>query len=295
MKKQLLLSLSFVLLLCFSCSKNESTKNTNDNSSKKVVIEDSKVKIETETELVSTQNTDDIQNVINKNGVVNQVNKTEVPDNIQLLRKKHEEYLKNSPFKKSLLLSKDQRKAAGLPPNKYYENEWELTMNPATGKPEFDNLRVLREQLNLVRKNALESDRTPGDASENNWVERGPNNVGGRTRALMFDPNDATYNTVIAGGVSGGLWKNTNISSSSSTWTRVNIPENLNVSCIQYDPNNTNVFYAGTGESYTGGDAGGDGVWKSSDGGMTWSKILGGISGTTTFQSASYLTINNPK
>lgn len=44
-----------------------------------------------------------------------------------------------------------------------------------------------------------------------NWNERGPNNVGGRTRTIMVDPNDPTGNTVWAGSVAGGLWKTTNI------------------------------------------------------------------------------------
>lgn len=43
------------------------------------------------------------------------------------------------------------------------------------------------------------------------WSERGPKDVGGRTRAIMIDPNDPTGQTVWAGGVSGGLWKTTNI------------------------------------------------------------------------------------
>jgi photosystem II stability/assembly factor-like uncharacterized protein len=38
------------------------------------------------------------------------------------------------------------------------------------------------------------------------WEERGPMNVGGRTRTLMFDPNDATGKRLWAGSVSGGLW-----------------------------------------------------------------------------------------
>lgn len=211
------------------------------------------------------------------------------------LRKKHAKFLANSSFKKTLNMSKAERNAAGLPPNKYYEMEYELTMNPATGRPDTDKLRALRDQLNNERKNILATGRTPGDAVANPWVERGPNNVGGRTRAIMFDPNDATGNTVIAGGISGGLWKNTNISSAASAWTRVNIPENLNVSCIQADPVTPTTFYVGTGETYTGGaDAGGDGVWKSTDAGNTWTKVLGGISGTTTFQSAAYVTVNSP-
>ncbi len=211
------------------------------------------------------------------------------------LRKKHAKFLANSPFKKTLHMSKSERKALSLPPNKFYESEWELNMNPVTGRPDTDKLRLLREQLNNDRKNMLATGRTPGDAVGNSWVERGPNNVGGRTRAIMFDPNDATGNTVIAGGISGGLWKNTNIASAASAWTRVNIPENLNVSCIQADPVTPTTFYVGTGESWTGGaDAGGDGVWKSIDAGATWTKVLGGISGATTFQSAAYVTVNSP-
>jgi len=136
--------------------------------------------------------------------------------------------------------------------------------------------------------------RVPGDGIDNNWVERGPDNVGGRTRAVMFDPNDPTNETVFAGGVSGGLWKNELISDPNSIWTRVNIPSNLAVTAIAYDPNNTSIFYLGTGESYVGGDVNGDGLWKSIDGGLSWTKIFGGISGPTTFVSASNITVNSP-
>ncbi|MEO5675041.1 MAG: T9SS type A sorting domain-containing protein [Chitinophagales bacterium] len=43
------------------------------------------------------------------------------------------------------------------------------------------------------------------------WNERGPRDVGGRTRAIMIDPNDSTGQTIWAGSVSGGLWKTTAI------------------------------------------------------------------------------------
>ena len=58
-------------------------------------------------------------------------------------------------------------------------------------------------------------------ASDVNWEERGPKNVGGRTRALMFDPNDGSGQKVWAGGVAGGLWYNNNITSSSSQWSNI--------------------------------------------------------------------------
>jgi len=187
------------------------------------------------------------------------------------LRQKHENFLRNSPFKETLKMSKEERKGLGLPPNKYAERQWELTMNPETGKPEPEKLFKLQQELS---QRALFS-KVPGE-NTNNWVERGPNNVGGRTRAIMFDPNDSTNKKVFAGGVSGGLWVNNDITDANSSWSLVNMPENLAVSCITYDPNNTNTFYVGTGESYVQGTINGNGLWKSTDAGNNWSRVLGG-------------------
>ena len=39
------------------------------------------------------------------------------------------------------------------------------------------------------------------------WIERGPGNVGGRTRGIWPDPSDTTSRTVFAGSVGGGIWK----------------------------------------------------------------------------------------
>jgi len=214
---------------------------------------------------------------------------TEAISNDEIVRI-HSQNLSNSPFKETLKLTKEQRKAAGLPPNKYFEEEYELTMNPLLGRPTFENLKEIRETINAQALN-----RAPGDGTDEDWESRGPDNVGGRTRAIMFDPNDITNETVFAGGVSGGLWKNTKISDATSVWSRVDLPNNLQVSAISYDPNNTNIFYVGTGESYSGStNVIGDGVWKSEDAGSTWTKVLGGVSGPTVFESASNITINSP-
>lgn len=203
-------------------------------------------------------------------------------------------YLQEGDFVKTMTLSRQERKSLGLPPNKYFEQEWQATIDPIIGRPTPEKVHLLRQTLEIQRENQLAMGRVPGDASDNAWVERGPDNVGGRTRAILFDPNDASNETVIAGGVSGGLWKNTNISNANSTWVKVNMPENLNVTCLSVDPNNSNIFYAGTGESYVGGDVNGDGLWKSTDGGSNWSKIFGGVTGNTFFQSSSNITINSP-
>lgn len=202
------------------------------------------------------------------------LNKSEKSNDIADLRKQHETFLKNSPFKETLKLSKKERKANRIPPNKFYERQWELTMNPSTGRPEPEKLFELQERL---REQALFA-KVPGE-NTNAWVERGPNNVGGRTRAVMFDPNDATNKRVFAGGVSGGLWVNNDITSALSAWAEVDIPQNLAISCITYDPNNPMTFYAGTGESYVQGSANGNGVWKSTNGGTSWSRVFGGSTG----------------
>ncbi len=50
-----------------------------------------------------------------------------------------------------------------------------------------------------------------GIANDILWIERGPVNVGGRTRTIVIDPNDPTGKTVWAGSIAGGLWKTSDI------------------------------------------------------------------------------------
>ena len=207
----------------------------------------------------------------------------------ELLRKKHATYLEQHEFTKRDNISKKERKAQGLPPNAYFEQEFLNEINPTTGKTHKENVFRLQKQLDEQRA----SQRVPGEAS-NPWVERGPRNVGARTRAIIFDPNDPTQETVFAGAVSGGLWKNTNISNVNSSWTQVGISENLSVSCITIDPNDSNIWYVGTGESYSARVANGNGVWKSTDGGATFSHLFGGISGPVAYDQGPILTVNNP-
>ena len=212
----------------------------------------------------------------------------------KILQKKHEQHLANNQINRAFYLSKQERKSEGIPPNKYFEQEWLLTMDPSTGKPAHENLTKIRKDLEQQRHDAM-MQRIPGDAVGNSWVERGPNNVGGRTRAIIFDPGDATGNTVVAGGVSGGLWRNNNISNTASTWTRIaTFPEHVNVQNIAIDPNNTNTWYVGTGESYVAGDVNGNGIWKTTDRGVTWSRVYGGGTVASTVKTLKNLDIIAP-
>ncbi len=121
----------------------------------------------------------------------------------------------------------------------------------------------------------------PGSSSRA-WEERGPSNVGGRTRVTFYDPNDiganngdgTDYNKVFAGGVGGGLWVNNDITDVNSVWTIIpGLAANLNVSAYAIDPNDSMTFYIGTGEQYTAGAAVGNGLYKTIDGGSSWVEV----------------------
>jgi hypothetical protein len=213
---------------------------------------------------------------------------------VEILRAKHAEFLKNSPFRNSIHLSRKDRKGRGLPPNPYYERLWELTMNPALGYPTLEKINQLQDDI-YASQNSLTGVRTqraPGDSAvDNPWVERGPNNIGGRTRVLVFDPNDNSHNRVFAGGVSGGLWVNQNITNANSSWTLVSsVPGHLNVSSFAVDPNNSQIMYLGTGEQYTFGAAVGNGVYKSTNGGNSWVKLNINLATATTGIGGANLT-----
>ena len=193
----------------------------------------------------------------------------------------------NSPFKETQKLSKKNRIEEGLPPNKFYEQLYDLTINPRTGVPDYERKINVEKELE-VAKSFPDPFAVPGD-TEKPWYSIGPNDDAGRSRAALWDLSDGSYERVFAGGISGGLWKNENITNSLSPWSRiVGVPGNLAVSIIIQDPDNTNTMYLGTGESYTAGDAYGNGIYKSTDGGNNWSLIYGRGTGTVTSTNSGF-------
>lgn len=198
----------------------------------------------------------------------------EVPVSTTKIRKQHSLFLNEQAPTKDKGLSRLEKIRQGLPPKAYYEQMAYLTMNPALGYPEPYKVKRLYEDLKAERK-SKKSTKAPGGTKEDAWVSRGPHNVGGRTRVLLFDPNDETGKKVFAGAISGGLWVNNDITNTSSGWQQVKrLPSNLNLSCITVDPRDQNTWYVGTGEQYTAGDVVGTGVYKTTDGGTTWNKVL---------------------
>ena len=100
----------------------------------------------------------------------------------------------------------------------------------------------------------------------------------GRTRAVAFDVRDE--NVILAGGVSGSIWKSVD---GGISWTRKSDPENRNsITCLVQDtrPGKEDTWYHGTGEivgnSARGGGAPfrGDGIYKSTDNGESWDLLV---------------------
>jgi len=143
-----------------------------------------------------------------------------------------------------------------------------MTLDPELGYVPSDRLyRAFIEKKNM---------NISSDSRNISW-ESIPSNMGGRTRTIMFDPNDPTLSKVWAAGVSGGLWYNENIHDESALWEPVDdFWDNLSVSKITYDPGNTQIFYVSTGEAntaittYRESSSRGVGIWKSINAGQSW-------------------------
>jgi len=108
------------------------------------------------------------------------------------------------------------------------------------------------------------------------WIELGPGNVGGRTRALVIDPT--APDTMYAGGVAGGIWKTTD---GGAHWSPTDdLMMNLAVTSIALNPVDTRVLYAATGEGFSWeGMVRGLGIFKSVDAGETWNQLESTVSG----------------
>jgi len=108
------------------------------------------------------------------------------------------------------------------------------------------------------------------DAGLWNWEWLGPGNIGGRVRAVMTHPGDPDI--LWAGSAGGGIWKTTN--GGSSWYPLHDLLPSLAITSLTMDPTNSDVIYAGTGEGFGNGDAlPGAGVFKSTNGGGTWSQL----------------------
>jgi hypothetical protein len=159
--------------------------------------------------------------------------------------------------------------------------EFDMLKDPATGRipagifeREYafaKSLPVRGSGFGMLREMAL-----------NTYLPAGPNNVGGRTRAVLYDVryNGTSNKVIIAGCVSGGIMRST---TGGNSWTLVT-PQNdvHSFTTLAQDPRPgfQDTWYAAGGEvigNSAGDEVGalylGDGIWKSVDNGATWTKL----------------------
>ena len=153
--------------------------------------------------------------------------------------------------------------------------EHQRLADPTTGQipadMRFQELAFARR----LRQQSSSRDLTSLDSLT--WLHRGPFNMGGRTRAFAADITNP--NLLLAAGVSGGMWR---LTDGGQTWKKVSAPDDhQGITCLVQDTRagHTNTWYYGTGEGY-GNSAGGngsyylgDGIYKSTDLGLTWETV----------------------
>ena len=168
-------------------------------------------------------------------------------------------------------------------PNARWEFEWLRTRNPQTNEiPRNIRLKEINFVKSVPNRSQVSMKNVQGGASSLNtlnWNRRGPYNVGGRTRAMALDV--ANESTIIAGGVSGGMWKSVD---GGATWKKTTKPEQLHsITAVAQDTRagHTSTWYYGTGELIGGTVHGpnfsamykGNGIYKSTDNGESWTSL----------------------
>ena len=154
-------------------------------------------------------------------------------------------------------------------PNARFEYERRQLVDPKTNEMPSN---IHSQELSFAR--TLQSKQSNLRIKNQTWTLAGPANVGGRTRALAFDVRDE--NILLAGGVSGGMWRSTD---GGLAWSRTTQPSAINsVTCLTQDTRigKRDTWYFGTGEldgnsaRAPGAPYRGDGIFKSINNGQSW-------------------------
>jgi photosystem II stability/assembly factor-like uncharacterized protein len=178
---------------------------------------------------------------------------------------------------------REVKKGSGYKPFKRWENFMAPQVDEFGNKPTAQEFQA---QWNWQLSQPTVVPPTTFSTNEGPWRELGPINLPnnetgqpnglGRVNTIEFHPTDE--NTFWVGAPSGGLWKTTDGGSSWSSNTD-NLAT-LGVSSIVIDHTTTDIMYFGSGDR-DGGDAIGLGVFKSLDGGNTWTVSSNGMGSAT--------------
>lgn len=133
-------------------------------------------------------------------------------------------------------------------------------------------LSAYNKALQIAHLDYLAAKPLPGQRSGNPllWETEGPGNIGGRINTIAIDPTNS--NIIYIGTACGGVFKTTNAGAS---WTAIfDDQPYLAIGAIEIAPSNHNTIYVGTGDpNVSGYPFIGDGVYKSTDAGQTWTHL----------------------
>jgi len=166
---------------------------------------------------------------------------------------------------------KPYQRHQGFKPYYRYKTFWESRLN---SKGEIPSKRAIYQAQQAYM--ATFPPIITGDEDHGFWRTEGPfdhTNTSswspgqGRVNVVVEDPNDE--NTIYIGAPDGGLWKSVD---GGSNWIPlIETFSRLGISDVVIDFNNSQTIYIATGDA-DGGDAQAIGVWKSIDGGTTWTE-----------------------
>jgi Secretion system C-terminal sorting domain len=147
--------------------------------------------------------------------------------------------------------------------------------DPVTKQYNIEAISASRDALAKFRANAKTSRAFPNLS----WTERGPNDVGGRLRAICIDKNNP--NKLFAAAAGGGLFVSSDNAQSWAPHPQSDTLPSMQGSWVTQSINGD--IYFSTGEGFTGTNAGalieggsalpGDGIFKSNDGGVTFKQL----------------------
>jgi len=155
-----------------------------------------------------------------------------------------------------------------------YSSSIMIAGNPGDGKSAIDRMQQIRanqytgviDARDMLRAqtqvNRMAAEKAMSDVNLN-WKQIGPNNAAGRIRTLIFSNKDASGMTILAGGVSGGIWKSRNLG---LTWHQMNIQSNEVLRVTSMAQSSSGTIYVATGESYCDANQNiGTGIYRSDD------------------------------
>lgn len=175
-----------------------------------------------------------------------------------------------SEFKKTSHLNKEEQgiKEAIEYIHQFRENQITHTVSikdVLKAREQADKLKIFKDECNDTTGTILA------------WENLGPNDVGGRTRAILVNKNNSNH--LISGGVAGGIWQSNDGGLNWHQYGNESL-SGISVSAIVQSVNND--IYVGTGEGFTsftsgnynkGGAFPGTGIYRSTDNGNTFSVL----------------------